>query len=297
MTTLPTIGIVGTGKMGRPMAERLLEAGYTVVVHNRTPDKASPLIDAGAEDAGSCAGVAERADIIISSLTNQQSVRDVYFGSDGLVANAREGQLYIDTSTNDPDLVNEIASGLSAKDALFLDAPVSGGVAGATSGTLTIMAGGSQEALDRARPILDHLGQNIHHLGDVGTGTAMKLVNQLLVGINMAGVAEALVLGARAGASPQKVLEVIGTSFGGSRMLERGVPLIVDRNFEGGTPVDLIRKDLGIISDLATSLDMPLDLGREALSMFDRASESEFGAQDMTAVIRPIESAANTEVK
>lgn len=292
-----TVGMVGTGKMGTPMALNLLKAGFPVVVHNRSHGPVEKLVSAGATDGGSYKGVADAADVILTSLTNQQSVRDVYLGDDGLVANAREGQIYIDTSTNPPELVREVADALKARGASYLDAPVSGGVAGAEAGTLTMMIGGDQETFDRARPVLEVIGGKLHLLGDVGAGTVVKLVNQLLVGINMAAVAEGLVLGVKAGADPRKMLEVLSTSFGGSKMLDRGVPLIVDRNFAGGTPVDLIRKDLGIIHEVARSLGVPLATGEEANRVFDQASEAGFGPNDMTAIVRPLEEAAGIEVK
>lgn len=297
MTDKMTVGIVGTGKMGTPMTRNLLAAGYTVVVHNRSHESVEKLVAAGAVDGGSYKGVADAADIVITSLTNQQSVNDVYLGDDGLVAHAREGQIFIDTSTNPPGLPKQIAQELSSRNAFFLDAPVSGGVAGAEAGTLTMMIGGDAGTLERARPVLEVIGGNLHLLGDVGAGTVVKLVNQLLVGINMAAVAEGLVFGVKAGADPRKMLDVLSTSFGGSKMLDRGVPLIIDRNFAGGTPVDLIRKDLGIIHEVAESLGLPMEIGKEASSVFDRAAEAGFGPNDMTAVVLPLEDMAGIEVK
>jgi 3-hydroxyisobutyrate dehydrogenase len=297
MSESKTVGIVGTGKMGTPMARNLLAAGYTVHVHNRSPEPVAKLVEAGAIDAGSYQGVATAADIVITSLTNQQSVHDVYLGDEGLVANARSGQIFIDTSTNPPELVREVAAELQARGASFLDAPVSGGVAGAEAGTLTVMIGGDSDVLERARPVLEVIGGNLHLLGDVGAGTVVKLVNQLLVGINMAAVAEGLVFGVKAGADPRKMLEVLSTSFGGSRMLDRGVPLIVERNFGGGTPVDLIRKDLGIIRSVAESMGVPLATGEAASRVFDRAAEVGLGPNDMTAIVRPLETAVGIEVK
>lgn len=292
-----TVGLVGTGKMGTPMVRNLLEAGFKVVVHNRSHGPVEELVAAGAVDGGSYKGVADAADIVLTSLTNQQSVQDVYLGDNGLVASAREGQIYIDTSTNPPELVREVANALSKRGAKYLDAPVSGGVAGAEAGTLTMMIGGDLETFESARPVLDVIGSKLHLLGDVGAGTVVKLVNQLLVGINMAAVAEGLVLGVKAGADPRKMLEVLSTSFGGSKMLDRGVPLIVDRNFAGGTPVDLIRKDLGIIHEVASSMGVPLATGEEASQVFDRAAEAGYGPNDMTAIVRPLEDAAGIEVK
>jgi 3-hydroxyisobutyrate dehydrogenase-like beta-hydroxyacid dehydrogenase len=296
MASNSTVGVVGTGKMGSRMVQNLLKAGYTVVCHNRSQESVNALVEAGATNAGSCKGVAEASDVVITSLTNQQSVHDVYLGDEGLVAHAREGQVYVDTSTNPPELPRQIAEALDTRGAGFLDAPVSGGVAGAEAGTLTMMIGGDEETLERARPVLEVIGGNLHLLGPVGAGTVVKLVNQLLVGINMAAVAEGLVLGVKAGADPRKMLEVLSTSFGGSKMLDRGVPLIVDRNFDGGTPVDLIRKDMGIIHEVASSLGVPLATGEEASRVFDRAADAGYGGNDMTAIVRTLEDAAGVEV-
>ena len=290
------VGMIGLGKMGQPMTRNLLKAGFTVVVHNRSKGAVETLTGEGAIDGGNPRGVAEQADVIVTSLPDPPAVRDVYLGDDGLVAAARPGQVFVDTSTIDPGLSRELAGQLDAKGVEFLDAPVSGGVAGAEAGTLTIMVGGTQQAFDKATPVLEALGQRLHLVGPSGSGTIVKLANQLLVGINMAGVAEAMVLGVKAGADPEKMLEVLSTSFGSSRMLDRGVPLIVERNFGGGTPVDLIRKDLGLIANLANELGVPLSTGNEARAVFDRAHDASYGAEDMTAVIRPMEGQAGIEV-
>jgi 3-hydroxyisobutyrate dehydrogenase len=292
-----TVGVIGLGKMGKPITRNLLKAGFPVVVHNRSTSATEELVAAGATDGKNPRGVAEAADVIITSLPDPAAVRKVYLEADGLVDAARPGQVILDTSTIDPGLSRELAGKLEAKNALFLDAPVSGGVAGAEAGTLTIMIGGTQEAFDKAEPVLSVIGQKSHLVGPSGSGTVIKLANQLLVGINMSAVAEALVLGVKAGADPGKMLEVLSTSFGGSRMLDRGVPLIIDRNFGGGTPVDLIRKDLGLIAELASELGVPLIIGTEARAVFDRAHDAEHGTDDMTAVILPMEEIAQVEVK
>lgn len=290
------VGVIGLGKMGKPISRNLLKAGFPLTVHNRSAASTQEIVAEGAVDGGSPRGITEAADVVITSLPDPAAVRDVYLGADGLVANARAGQLFIDTSTIDPGLSRELAEKFADKKAMFLDAPVSGGVAGAEAGSLTVMIGGSQEAFDAAQPVLSVIGEKLHLVGPSGSGTVIKLANQLLVGINMSAVAEALVLGVKAGADPGKMLEVLSTSFGGSRMLDRGVPLIMDRNFAGGTPVDLIRKDLGLISDLAEELGVPLAIGSEARAVFNRAHDTDHGAEDMTAVVIPIEEAAKVEV-
>lgn len=296
-TAKVTVGLIGTGKMGKPMTENLLKAGFSVVVHNRSQGSVEQLIKAGATNGGSPKGVADAADVILTSLPDPAAVRDVYLSDNGLVANAHEGQIYADTSTIDPGLSRELAEKLAAKGAGFLDAPVSGGVAGAEAASLTVMIGGEPDTFEKARPVLQVIGQNLQLVGPSGSGTIVKLANQLLVGINMAAVAEAMVLGVKAGADPKKMLEVLSTSFGSSRMLDRGVPLIVERNFGGGTPVDLLRKDLGLIEDLAAQLGVPLSTGTQARKVFDRAHDADYGADDMTAIVRPLEQDAGVEVR
>jgi 3-hydroxyisobutyrate dehydrogenase len=292
-----TVGVIGLGKMGKPMTRNLLKAGLPVVVHNRSAASTEEMVNQGAIDGKSPKGVAAQADVVLTSLPDPSAVRAVYLEGDGLVDNARENQLFIDTSTIDPGLSRELAEKLTAKGAAFLDSPVSGGVAGAEAGTLTVMAGGTAEAFEKAQPVLQVIGEKLHLVGPNGAGTVIKLANQLLVGINMAAVAEALVLGVKAGADPAKMLEVLSTSFGGSRMLDRGVPLIIDRNFGGGTPVDLLRKDLGLISELAEQLGVPLETGRQARAVFDRAHDADHGADDMTAIVLPLEQDAGVEVR
>lgn len=294
--TKPTIGIIGTGKMGLPMATNLMRAGYSVIAFNRSDESLQALASLGATALTSIADVAAGADIILTSLTNQQSVRDVYLGSGGVTENARNGQIYIETSTNDVPLIKEIDATIGARGAGLLDSPVSGGVPGAEAGSLTVMTGGEESVYNASLPILEVIGGNVHHLGPVGAGTAMKLVNQLLVGVNMAAVAEALIFGASAGASPDKILEVISTSFGGSKMLDRGVPLIRDRNFAPATPVDLIRKDMGIVMETAEAQNLSLKITNEALTLFNRANADGLGENDMTAIVLPLEKDSNLTV-
>lgn len=298
MTSKQTrVGFIGLGKMGKPMSKHLLNAGFDVIVHNRSPQSVSDLVEAGAVDGENPRRVAEQTDFVVTSLPDPAAVRSVYLKEDGLVAGAHDNQIFIDTSTVDPALSRELADQLVSKGARFLDAPVSGGVAGAEAGSLTIMVGGDPDAFERANVVLAAMGERLHHVGASGAGTVIKLANQLLVGINMAAVAEAMVLGVKAGADPEKMLEVLSTSFGGSKMLDRGVPLIVDRNFAGGTPVDLIRKDLGLIIDLAVELGVPLSTGIQARAVFDRAHEADRGTDDMTAIVVPLEEVAQVEVK
>src|ERR1700738_3550834 len=211
-------GFIGLGKMGRPMTQRLLAAGSTVHVFNRSRGAVDALVGEGAAAAESAAQVAQRADVIMTALPTPESVQSVYTE---LANNARAGQIYIDHSTVSPGLNRWCAEQLSARGAQFLDAPVSGGPAGAQAGTLTVMVGGDQAVFDRALPILQASGKNIRLCGPVGAGQVVKLINQLLVGIHTSAIAEAAVFGARFGADPQVVLDLIGSPFGGLARMHR----------------------------------------------------------------------------
>ncbi|MCM8750592.1 NAD(P)-dependent oxidoreductase [Thermomicrobiaceae bacterium CFH 74404] len=291
------VGVIGLGKMGKPMTRNLLKAGFTVVVHNRSRGPVDELAREGAVAAWSPAEVAQQADVVVTSLPTPASVEEVYLGEHGLIGAARSGQVLIDTSTVSPGLSRRLYEAAKERGAGFLDAPVSGGPAGAESATLTIMVGGDAEVVEQAMPVFQALGKNIHHVGPSGAGSVVKLVNQLLVAINMAGVAEAIVFGVKAGADPQVLLDVIKTSFGGSRMLERALPLVMERQFQPGTPVNLILKDLGLIHEVGKELDTRLLLGALAQEVFKEARAAGFGEEDMVALFKPVERLAGVEVR
>jgi 3-hydroxyisobutyrate dehydrogenase-like beta-hydroxyacid dehydrogenase len=291
------IGFVGLGKMGRPMTEHLLRAGHRVHVHNRSRGVVDELAAQGAVAATSPREVASRAEMVMTCLTNTPAVEEVYFGPSGLFSAARAGQLFVDHSTVGLDTSRQCADRARAEGADFLDAPVSGGPAGAQGGTLTIMVGGETATFERARPVFEAYGKNIRLCGPTAAGSAIKLVNQLLVAINTAGLAEALVFGMKAGADPQMILEVVGTGFGGSRMLERNVPLVLQRNFKAGTPIALILKDLSLINELAGELGTDLQMGARAREVFDLASRAGLGDDDMAGLVRPYEQKAGVEVR
>lgn len=290
------VGFVGLGKMGRPMALNLLRAGFDLVVHNRSRGVVAEMVDAGAKAADAPCAVAARCDVVLTCLPDTAAVEQVYLADEGLGAGARPGQVFVDHSTVGPSTSRQLAAALQEKGASFLDGPVSGGTAGAQSGTLTIMVGGDAAAFATARPILAALGKNIHHVGPSGAGSVIKLANQLLVAINMAGAVEALVLGVKAGADPRVMLEVLSTSFGGSAMLDRAVPLILQRKFEPGTPINLILKDLGLIAALGKETTVRLILGSLAEEIFTEARASGLGQLDMAALVQPLERLSGVEI-
>jgi 3-hydroxyisobutyrate dehydrogenase-like beta-hydroxyacid dehydrogenase len=287
------VGFVGLGKMGHPMTQRLLSAGHTVHVFNRSQAAIDALAAEGATAAGSAGEVAQRAEVIMTALPTPESVEAVFAE---MAQSAHSGQIYIDHSTVSPGLNRHCAEELEAKQADFLDAPVSGGPAGAQGGTLTVMVGGEQDVFDRALPVLQAFGKNIRLCGGIGAGQVVKLVNQLLVGIHTSAIAEAAVFGVRFGADPQVVLDVIGTSFGGSTMMTRNLPRFISRDFSPATPVGLILKDLGLIHDEARAGGIPLLLGGLAEQRFSEARARGFGDEDMAALVKLWEEPAGVDV-
>lgn len=286
-------GFVGLGKMGQPMVRRLLAAGYAVHVYNRSRGKTDELVKDGAQAADSARQVAERADVIMTALPTPETVEAVYAE---MTEAARSGQIYIDHSTVSPSTNRACAEALSKKGAKFLDAPVSGGPAGASGGTLTVMVGGDQQTFDSALPVLQAFGKNIRLCGPVGAGQVVKLINQLLVGVHTSAIAEAAVFGARLGADPQIVLDLIGSSFGGSTMMTRNLPRFMSRDFSPATPVGLILKDLGLIHDEAKAAQVPLLLGALAEQRFLEARARGMGDEDMAALVKLWEEPAGVTV-
>ena len=290
------VGFIGLGKMGRPMSMNLLKSGFELTVHNRSRGVVQELAGMGAHPANSPLEVAWQSDVVLTCLPTPESVEEVYLGPTGLLSAARPGQVLVDHSTVGLDTSKRLGEVAAAKGAGFLDAPVSGGPLGAQNGTLTIMVGGDPEVFQKALPVFEAMGKSIHHVGPAGSGTIVKLVNQLLVCINMAGVVEGVILGTKAGVDPQVILDVLGTSFGGSAMLTRAIPLFLQRSFEPGTPINLILKDQKLIHDLAGELGVRLLMGSQARSIFDEARALGLGEKDMAALVIPQERIAQKEV-
>ena len=288
------IAVVGLGKMGKPIAERLLDAGHVIHAFNRSPQVVRDLAARGALASGSASDAAAQAELVLTALPTIESVRTVY---DEMAAVAQVGQLFVDHSTVSIATNRQCARRLEARGADFLDAPVSGGPAGAKAGSLTVMVGGDQKAFDRALPVFKAYGKNIRLCGPTGSGQAVKLVNQLLVAVHTAAASEAAVLGFRLGAKPAILEDLIGTSFGGSAMLLRNLPRFRSRDFSGATPVALILKDLGIIHEEARQAGVPTLLGAIAEQRYIEAASMGLGTEDMSALVKLWEAAAGVTLQ
>lgn len=284
-----TIGFIGLGVMGLPMARNLQRAGYELLVHNLTPRKAEPLARGGAKVAASPREVAERCHTIITILPDSADVEQVVAGPSGLMDGIRAGALVVDMSTISPGITRRLAACLVEVGASMLDAPVSGGDIGATRGTLTIMVGGETADFVRARPLFEVMGENIVHVGAIGAGQVAKAANQVVVGLIIAAVAEALVLGVRGGVPAETLLDVLGTGLAGNRVMELKREKLLSRVFEPGFRAELHHKDLGIA--LAEGRESGAALPVTALvdQLFGVMARNGWGKEDHSALVRVIE--------
>jgi len=287
------IGFIGLGIMGKPMARNLLKAGYQLVVHNRSRGPVEELQREGAEGAGSPAEVAERSDVIITMLPDTPDVRQVVEGERGVLEGIRQGSLLIDMSTISPIATRELASRVEERGAHMLDAPVSGGDVGAQQGTLSIMVGGREEDFQRALPIFQVLGKTITYLGPSGSGQVVKACNQIVVALTIEAVSEALVLGAKAGVDPAKIVQVLMGGMAGNRVLEMRKDNFLGHTFTPGFKVALHHKDLGIALQTGRELGVPLPataLVDQAFAALEARGRSQ---QDHTALITLLEELAS----
>lgn len=293
---LATLGFIGLGIMGRPMAHNLLRAGYPLVVHDRVPEPIQELVAAGAREAESPGACARAADVVITMLPDTPDVEAVLFGPRGAASSLRANALVIDMSTIDPLSTRRFAEALASRGATLVDAPVSGGQKGAIEATLSIMVGGPREGFERARPILETLGRTVVHVGESGAGQVTKACNQLVVASTIEAVAEALVLATKAGVDAARVREALLGGFAGSRILELHGQRMLDRTFEPGFRIRLHWKDARIIVSTASQLGVPIP-GFEAVARaLQEMADGDGGELDHSALVIPLEEAAGVRV-
>ncbi len=287
------ITFIGLGNMGGPMASNLVKAGHEVTVFDLSKDAVAALVSEGAKTADTAHEAANGAECVITMLPAGQHVEAVYLGDDGLLAKLPAGTLVIDSSTIAPETARGVAEVARAKDMPFLDAPVSGGVGGAKAGTLTFICGGSEEAFNKAKPILDAMGKNIFHAGDHGSGQVAKICNNMLLAILMSGTSEALALGVKNGLDPAVLSEIMKQSSGGNWALNvynpwpgvmEGVP--ASRNYEGGFLVNLMTKDLGLAFDNAVKNQASIPMGSLARNLFQLHAGQGNGGLDFSSIQR-----------
>lgn len=266
---METIGFVGLGVMGKAMAANLVKAGYPVIVHNRSREAVDELARAGAEPASSPREAAERSDVVITMLPDSSDVEAVVLGQDGVAEGAREGMLLVEMSTIAPATSRRLHETLGQRGVDAIDAPVSGGQAGAESGELSIMVGGSDESVKRAWPILEVLGGAVTHIGPPGAGQVAKAANQIVVALTIQAVSEALTLTRKAGVDPAKVREALLGGFAQSKVLEVHGVRMLSGDFEPGFRLSLHRKDLAIALQIAREENVPLPATAQAAEMMN----------------------------
>ena len=278
------IGFIGVGIMGKPMALNLLKAGYAVTVHDLNRQPVDELVQQGADSAGSAGAVAEQSDVVITMLPDSPEVEAVVFGPDGVLEGIRKGMLFVDMSTIAPATSEKISKVLSEKDVDALDAPVSGGDVGAKAGTLSIMVGGTKAAFERALPLFQVMGKNIVHIGDAGAGQVTKACNQIIVGMTIQAVAEAMTLAKKAGVDIEKVRDALLGGFAQSRILDLHGKRILEGNFQPGFKIKLHRKDMNIALQTGRTLSVPLPGTAQVASQMDAIIAQGNGDLDHSAL-------------
>ena len=272
------------------MTRNLLNAGYEVVVYNRSPNKAEEMKVHGAIVAASVEEVARRSDIVVLSLPSPEAVTTVALGKGGLVDGLAKGSVIIDTSTIDPAVAMKIASELKAKGCYFLDSPVSGGPEGAAAGTLTIMVGGDASAFEKSGHVLRTIGKSIFYLGESGSGQKMKLANQALVGVYFVAIAEAYRWSIRMGVREEDLLRVISTSWGDSPVFRHFMSVVKSGRYEDGASIKLMKKDLSIVLGISEKENIPMSLAKLSQGCFLKADELGYGDFDMSFIHKALES-------
>lgn len=294
---MANIGFIGLGIMGKPMAKNLLKAGHTLTVHDVNREAVKEVAAAGAKEASSSAEVARGVDIVITMLPNSPEVKQVVLGPGGVLEGARPGLLVIDMSSIAPLASQEVAAACKAKGVEMLDAPVSGGQPKAIDGTLSIMVGGDKAVFDRVKDILGTMGKSVVHVGPIGSGNTTKLANQIVVGLNIIAMSEALVLATKAGVDPKVVYQAIRGGLAGSTVLDAKAPLVFDRKFNPGFRIELHLKDLLNAMQTAHETGTSLPFTAMATEVMSAMKTAGKGGLDHGGLVQYFESLAGAEVK
>jgi len=284
LSNKPTVGFIGLGIMGKPMAQNLLRADYPLVVLNRSQAAVDELAGEGAQRGASPRDVAARSQVVITMLPDSPDVEAVVLGNDGVAQGIAGGALYIDMSTIAPATARKIAESLGGRGVDVLDAPVSGGEQGAKNAALSIMAGGNEAAFERAKPIFEALGKNIVHVGPSGAGQVTKACNQIVVGVTLEAVAEALALADASGVDPAKVRAALLGGFAQSKVLEVHGQRMIDRNFVPGFKAKLHRKDMNIAAEAGDERALDLVAAKLVRERFDELLAKGEGELDHSAL-------------
>ena len=286
---MTNIAFIGLGIMGSPMAVHLAKAGHQVIGYNRTPDKTAPLVAEGGRAAESIADAVRDAEVVCVMVPDSPDVVDVLTGDDGVFDNAKPGTLVIDFSSIRPDVTTRLAEQAAAKGIRLVDAPVSGGEAGAVNAALSIMVGGQADDFDAAKPYLDVVGKTVVHVGPNGAGQTVKAANQLIVAANIQALGEAVVFLEAYGVDTKAALDVLGGGLAGSKVLDQKKQNMLDRTFEPGFRIALHHKDLGIVTTAAREAGVVIPLGSVVAQLMASALANGDGGLDHSGLLRGVE--------
>ncbi|MFB6170933.1 MAG: NAD(P)-dependent oxidoreductase [Haloarculaceae archaeon] len=296
-----TVGFIGLGLMGLPMAKNLVDAGYQVVGHNRSDEPTEDLVAYGGADGGSPAGVAERSDVVLLCLPDSPDVETVVLGADGepnpVIDGVSEGMTVVDHSTISPSVAESVADRLADEGVSMLDAPISGGEEGAIEGTLSIMVGGDPDVLDDQMDVMEVLGETITHCGPSGAGQTTKACNQIVVAAQMVGVSEALVFASNAGADLDAVVDAISGGAAGCWTLDNRAPDMIHGDFDPGFFAEYQYKDLRIATDAGQAFGSPMPQTTLAHELYKTMVENGLGRDDNSGVMQVLEMMAGSEAR
>ncbi|MCF7944292.1 MAG: 2-hydroxy-3-oxopropionate reductase [Spirochaetia bacterium] len=293
------LGFIGVGIMGKPMAKNLLKAGYQLVIFDINKNAVKEVVEFGegkAEEAFTPKEVAEKTRKIITMLPNSPHVKTVVLGENGVIESVQKGAILVDMSSIAPLVSQEISKALTKKDAVMLDAPVSGGEPKAVDGTLAIMVGGPEEYFEDVKKILDVMGGSVTLVGDIGSGNTTKLANQIIVALNIAGLSEAMVLAKKAGVDPKRVFDAIRGGLAGSTVMDAKMPLILNRNFKPGFRIELHIKDLLNALDTAHTIGVPVPLSSQVMEIMQALKVDGKEKDDHGGLVQFYEKLSQTEV-
>lgn len=296
MTPSFTVGYIGLGLMGKSIARNILKAGFPLVVHNRSRGSVAELVAEGAQETHSPVEVASRADVVFTNLPDTPDVLGVVLGADGIIEAARPGMVVVDNSTIKPAAARQIAAALLEKGAQSLDAPVSGGDIGARNATLTIMVGGSADALERVRPVFQAIGKTITHVGEAGAGQIAKAANQIMVAAQMVAMAELIIFAQKSGADPRKVVEAIRGGAAQCWSLDVKPPRLFAGNRQPGFKAYMQAKDLAIVLETAREYGIPLPSTAVDAQLFNAMLQMDMAELDNSAVLGVIETLAGVKL-
>jgi 3-hydroxyisobutyrate dehydrogenase len=294
------VGFIGLGNMGGPMALNMIKAGHTLTVYDVRREAAEPHLAAGAQWAESAAAVAAQSEVLVTSLPGPKDVESVALGEGGILSKLARGTVYADLSTNSPTVIRNLHATFKAKGIEMLDAPVSGGIVGARAGTLAVMVGGSKEAFERIKPVLDAIGDKVSYIGDSGAGAVAKLVHNMIAICSTQLLAEAFTMGVKAGVAPEALLKVVQDGAYGQGMLLSGtMPKMVFRgNFDRVSfALKLARKDLGLATEVGRENNVPMPIASLVEQDFLSAIANGLADKDSTAAFTIQEQRANVKVR